>query len=139
MSPLERILLVAHEERMATARPKDLPMSPSASAAKAMLRVTAEAARKRRAQRAMRDAVLAESERRRQRSLELLSKGVRLEVAAEALGESVRSLVQVWLAAGPLPEAVERARADYNARRHALRLAYFRGKARERRAQEVAS
>ena len=143
MSPLERILLAAHEERMAATAPKDLPMSASAKAAKAMLTRKpasrdAEAERKRRCQRAMRDAVLAESERRRQRSLELLSKGVRFEVAAEACDETVRSLVQVWMAAGPLPEVVRRAREDYNARQYAVRLASRREYFRSRKARMAA-
>lgn len=137
MSPLERILLAAHEERMAATAPKDLPMSTAARAAKASLRTTAEAERKRRVQRATRDAVLAESERRRQRSLALLSQGVRLEVVAEALDESVRSLVQVWLAAGPLPEVVRRAREDYTARQYAVRLAERREYFRTRKARRV--
>lgn len=143
MSPLERILLVAHEERMVAARPKDLPMGPAASAAKAALRVTSEAARRRRVQRAMRDAVLAQTQARRERAVELLSGGMRWEAVAEVLGVSVRSLAAHWMwARADVPEAVRRARDDYNARQYALRLAsrreYFRGKARERR-QAVAS
>lgn len=133
MSPLERLLLREHEERIVAARPVDLPMSPSAKAAKTAARsagsATREAERKRRVQRAARDAVLAANDALWERAVELL-RTMRWEAVAEALGISVRALAQHQRLRGQdAPDWVRRARADYDARCHALRLAYYRQRA----------
>jgi len=132
VSPLERLLLREHEERIVAARPVDLPMSPSALAAKGSRSAgsaSREAERKRRVQRAARDAVLAANDALWERAVELLRTS-RWEAVAEALGISVRALAQHQRLRGKdAPEHVRRARADYDARCHALRLAYYRQRA----------
>lgn len=141
MSPLERLLLREHEMRITTAKPVDLPMSPSARAAKAARSVgsaSREAERKRRVQRAARDAVLAANDALWERAVELL-RTMRWEAVAEALGISVRALAQHQHLRGQgAPDWVRRARADYDARCHALRLAYYRQRAASK-ARVVAS
>lgn len=145
MSPLERLLLREHEERITSTRPVDLPMSEAARAARAALRSDAssarEAERKRRNQRAMRDAVLSANDVLWAEAVEML-RAARWEAVAEALGISVRALAQHHRLRGQdAPEHVRRAREDYDARTHALRLAYYRqraqAKAREAAAVEV--
>ena len=125
MSPLERLLLREHEERITTARPADLAMSEAARAARDALR-TSEARRKCEARRKTRDAVLAANDALWLRAVEMLRTS-RWEVVAEALGVSVRALAQHQRLRGQgAPEHVRRAREDYDARCHALRLAYYR-------------
>ena len=146
MSPLERLLLATHEERMAAARPKDLPMGPAASAAKAALRALRRppmTPAERAAQRAECNRRMAAEKRAwkarkaaawrldiRTRSTAAVLAGATWAQAAEACGVNVRALGQAWCEGEEPPEVAEARREHY---REKVRVR------KARLAQEVAS
>lgn len=133
MSPLERLLLREHEERITSAKPVDLPMGPSARAAKASKRETPEEKRERlrtKNQRAAayklawKAATLAKRAAERRRvSLAALREGATWADAARAAGVSVNGLAQTWIVEAEEPPEVTQARQAHSRARRLARLA----------------
>lgn len=132
MSPLERLLLREHEERIVAARPADLPMTPGGRAARAAARETPEEKRKRlraknqRAKaykQAWKAATLARRAAERRRvSLAALREGATWAEAAAAAGVSVNGLAQTWITEAEEPPEVTQARRQHTRAKRLARL-----------------
>lgn len=132
MSPLERLLLREHETRITSTKPVDLPMLPSARAAKTAARETPEEKRERlrtKNQRAAayklawKAATLAKRAAERRRvSLAALLSGATWAEAAKAAGVSINGLAQTWIVEVEEPPEVTQARQAHTRARRLARL-----------------
>lgn len=134
MSPLERILLAAHEERMAATSPKDLPRlardvtaREAAAAARLLTKTERDEARKVRRVEANKRAAAAKlawvAKKRasirlniRTRSTAAVLAGATWTQAAEACGVGIRALGQAWFDCDEPPEVTEARREHYRAK-----------------------
>lgn len=132
MSPLERLLLREHEERITSAKPVDLPMGPSARAAKASKYESPEEKRERLRTKNQRSAAYKQAWKaatlakraaeRRRVSLAALREGATWAEAAKAAGVSINGLAQTWIVEAEEPPEVTQARRQHTRAKRLARL-----------------